>query len=185
LKPLYPYQILAIHPAVSLTWKYPENTRKIEKNTMIVLPGVDSVWAKEENQWTVKVGTIALVKKDVRACFGMVQVISSAVILTRKSMMHDKNGRCGVIRLVKISKHIKEEKISFLHFQHQQIYIRFETNSQKTCWEYQFKHKSMRFPAKNCSICLKLFQIEAVISLPNFGNPSRSIFDMKISRKYA
>ena len=41
----------------------------------------------------------------------------------------------------------------------------------------------MRFPAKNCSICLKLFQIEAVISLPNFDNPSRSIFDMKISRK--
>ena len=41
----------------------------------------------------------------------------------------------------------------------------------------------MRFPAKNCSICLKLFQIEAVISLANFENPSQIIFDMKISRK--
>ena len=71
-----------------------------------MLPGVGSDSVEEEIQWTVKVGTSALVKKDVRACFGMVQIISSAVILTRKSMMHVKIGRCSDIRLVKISKHI-------------------------------------------------------------------------------
>ena len=69
---------------------------------MIMLPGVGSDSVEEEIQWTVKVGTSALVKKHVRACFGMVQIISSAVILTHKSMMHVKNGRCSDIRLVKI-----------------------------------------------------------------------------------
>ena len=71
-----------------------------------MLPGVGLDSVEEEIQWTVKVGTSALVKKDVRACFGMVEIISSLVILTQKSMMHVKNGRCSDICLVKISKHI-------------------------------------------------------------------------------
>ena len=45
---------------------------------MIVLLGVGSVWAQEEIQWTGKDKPSELVKKDVRACFGMVQKISSA-----------------------------------------------------------------------------------------------------------
>ena len=80
---------------------------------MIVLPVVDSVSTEKEIQWTVKVGMSALLKKDARACFGMVQIFSSAVILTGKSMMHVKNARCGDIRLVKISKHIQKEKLFF------------------------------------------------------------------------